>query len=191
MTIDLQVLSSTISGIIFLGALVRYMVAIRKGYTKPVLASWIIWWSIDFLALASMLKAGVVSYQMIGVVLGAGGVIFCAIKWGDRGRWNMIDYTYMVIGALGAALWAMTDDPILGVVFSQIGIFTASVPTFKAAWSKPENEDRASWMAYLISCVFALLAIKHLTVEDTFQPINFTVIEAMMVYLTWIRPRKK
>ncbi|MDP3793561.1 MAG: hypothetical protein Q8R07_02295, partial [Candidatus Uhrbacteria bacterium] len=64
-----------------------------------------------------------------------------------------------------------------------------SMPTFVSAWRDPSKEDRTAWAIFWLSCVVAIIAIPRWTLMDAAQPIIFTVIESIMMYLLWIKPR--
>jgi len=55
-------------------------------------------------------------------------------------------------------------------------------------YANPPQEDPIAWSIWLVSCVFALFAIRKWDVANALQPLTFTVIEATVVFLIIVRP---
>jgi len=178
---------STIAGLLFLAGFLPYYRAIFRGETKPTKASWLIWATLDTITLVAMYDKGTVNGLIIGAVAGAWTTTALAFKYGVPG-WTRLDKVCLAAAGLSIVLWFLTEEAIVAIVISQIATFTGSIPTFASAWKHPSREDRIAWMLYFLSCVVALFAIPAWTLEDAAQPINFFVIEAVMIHLVWIRP---
>lgn len=181
--------STVIAGILFLVAFIPYIRAILKKQTKPAKASWLIWATLDSITFAGMLVKHTLNGQMLGAIVGAWMVAILALKYGKPG-WSKLDKFCLGGAFIGIALWQLSGNPVVGMSISLALVFIGAFPTFKTAWNHPEEEDRTAWLIYWLSCVFALIAIPAWTIADAAQPIVFTVIETVMVYLTWIRSRK-
>jgi hypothetical protein len=179
---------SAIAGLLMMSGFIPYIIGILRGKTKPAKASWIIWGLLDFIAMAGMYAAGSLNGQIVGSSAGVLIVVVLACMYGKPG-WTTLDILCLTGAAFGLFLWWVTNDPVFGIVTSQIVVFVGAIPTFVSAWKEPEGEDRAAWMLFFISCVFACIAIPAWTLEDALQPINFTIIETAMIYIIWIRPR--
>lgn len=177
-----------LAGLLYIAAFVPYIRAILRKETKPAKASWLIWASLDTITLAGMFFNNTVNGQMLGVVLGAWVVALLALKYGTPG-WTKLDKFCLGGGVLGIVLWQVFNDPILGIVTSLSVIFLGSFPTFTSAWKDPSRENKLAWTIFWVSCVCAVIAIPHWTLADAIQPITFFVIETIMMYILFIRPR--
>ena len=185
---DISKFLSALSGLIFLVAYVPYVRSILKGKTKPMKASWIIWGSLDTITIAGMYFKDSLNGQIIGAIIGAWSVIILSLKYGSPG-WTLLDKLCLAGAALGVILWKTFDDPVFGIVTSQIVIFLGSTPTFVSAWQDPSRENASAWILYWVSCLVALLALPAWTFEDAAQPICFTAIESIMMFILFIKPR--
>ena len=70
-------------------------------------------------------------------------------------------------------------------------MFIGSIPTFVSAWHDPSRESKVAWTIFWVSCVFAVMAIPKLTLQDAMQPVTFFLIESIMMYILYIRPKLK
>lgn len=185
---DLKHVLTLIAGVLFLLGFVPYIRAIVRGETKPAKASWVIWATLDMITLAGMFFKNAINGQIIGAVIGAWVVVILSLIYGTRG-WTKLDKYCLGGAVLGIALWVAFDNPVFGIVVSNIVVFLGAIPTFKSAWGDPGREDKMAWTIYWLSCVFAVLAIPAWTLADATQPVIFFVIETVMMYILYIRAR--
>jgi hypothetical protein len=129
-----------------------------------------------------------VNGQILGAVVGVWIVIILALKRGTPG-WTNLDKLCLVGAALGIVLWQTFNNPVLAIVTSQIVIFLGSIPTFVSAWQDPSRENKLAWTIYWISCILAVFAIPKWTFQDAGQPINFLLIESIMMFILYVRPK--
>lgn len=179
---------SVIAGLLFVGAFVPYIRAILQKETKPAKASWLIWASLDTITLAGMFFKDTVNGQILGAVLGAWVVAVLALKYGTLG-WTKLDKFCIGGAVIGIVLWQVFNDPVFGIITSLIVIFLGSIPTFTSAWRDPSRENKLAWTIFWISCVCAIIAVPQWTLADAAQPITFLVIETVMMYILFVRPR--
>lgn len=186
-----------LAGLLFVAAFVPYILAIwrdRKkppgtpGKMEPSKTSWIIWATLDSITIAGMFVEHTLNGQIIGAVPCAWTTAILAIKYGKSG-WTKLDKFCLGGAVLGIALWQTFSNPVLGIATSLSVVFIGSFPTFASAWRDPHGEDKAAWTLFWLSCVAAMIAIPRWTLADAAQPIVFTVIETVMMFLLWIRPR--
>lgn len=182
-------LCSALSGWIFFVAFVPYIIAILRGQTRPRKSTWLIWASLDSIVLYGMVKQQTLNGQIIGAVSGAWIVTFLAFRFG-QGGWSKTDKLCVTGATIGLA--AMLVNPAAGLALSVAVVFLGSIPTFQAAWSHPEQEDKLAWTLYFVSCLFALAALPSRPGFDAWaQPVAFTAVESTMMYLLYFHGRKR
>ncbi len=179
---------AVLSGLVCLAGFVPYLRAILKGDAKPAKASWVIWTSLDTITFAGMWIEGTLNGQMMAVIFGAWTTVVFALKYGKAG-WTKLDKLCLFGATLGIVLWKAFDDPVFGIVISQIVIFFGSIPTFVSAWQYPSRENKLAWTLFWISCVLTIAAIPAWTLADAAQPITFFVVESVMMFILFVRPR--
>jgi len=181
---------SILAGVIFTLAFVPYIRAIVQKKTKPAKASWVIWASLDTITFAAMAVKGTINGQIASAIVCAWSVAILAMIFGTKG-WTELDKACLAGALLGVGLWLAFNDAIFGIIVGQLVIFLGSIPTFRNAWRNPEHENKTAWFLYWLSCFPAVFAAsKQMTFESLAQPINFFLIESVMVYLLFIRKPK-
>jgi len=161
---------------------------IVKEDAKPMKASWIIWASLDTITLGAMAAKHSLNGQIVGAVAGGWIIVVLAFKYGIPG-WTRLDKFCLGGAVLGITFWAIFNNPVMGLATSVSVVFLGSFPTFASAWRDPSKESKVAWTIFWISCVFAVLAIPQLTIQDAMQPITFLVIESAMMFILFIKPR--
>ena len=177
-----------LAGLIFIAAFYPYIRAIVRRETKPAKTSWLIWMTIDVITGLGMYASGTLNYQIVGATAGAAAVVVLSFKYGTSG-WSRLDKFCLAGAVLGIVLWQTFNSPLLGIMTSATVAFIGSFPTFVSAWKKPENENKAAWTTYWISCVCAVIAIPHWTLADATQPVMFFTVESIMMFILFVRPR--
>lgn len=184
----LQNALTVVAGILFFAGFVPYILAILRGETKPAKASWIIWGSLDTIALAAMYAKGALNGQIVGAVLGAWVIVALAMRYGTPG-WKKLDIVCLGGAVLGIVLWQTFNDPLLGIITSQVVTLIGALPTWRSAWQDPSKEDKLAWTIFWLSCVVAVVAIPAWTLQDAAQPMTFFTIETIMMILLFVKPR--
>ena len=178
---------SLLSGVLFFVAFLPYIWAIVNHQTVPSPVSWAIWASVDTLVLVAMKKEKAPIGQITGAVAGAWIVTTLAIIFG-KPTMGSIEWVSVIGALLGIVLWKKTGNAVIAIVCSQLAIFIGAFPTFANGYANPSQENPLAWTVWFVSCVCALFAVKKWNLAEALQPITFTVIETVMVFLVVIRP---
>ena len=179
-----------ISGLIYLFGFVPYAIAVLNNSAKPTKVSWLIWISLDVITLVGMIANKTVNGQIIGIVAGGSFVLILALIKGEPG-WSKLDKFCLAGALVGIILWAAFQNPLLGVLSSQAVIFLGSIPTFVSAWKDPSRENKTAWTLWWVSCILAIIAIPQWTLADSVQPVNFLLIESVMMYILFYHKKQQ
>ena len=176
---------NTVAGVLYFIAFIPYIVAILNRETIPSPVSWAIWASVDTLALLAMGKEDATRGQVTGAVAGAWFVTVLAVIFGTP-TIGSIEWVSITGALLGIILWKSTKSAITAIICSQIAVFVGAIPTFIHAYQNPAQENALAWVIWTLSCFCALFAIKKWNIANALQPINFTMIELIVIILIFI-----
>ncbi|MFZ2523200.1 MAG: hypothetical protein WAW92_02325 [Minisyncoccia bacterium] len=178
---------SLLSGVLFFVAFLPYVWAIVNHQTVPSPVSWAIWASVDTLVLVAMKQEKAPIGQITGAVAGAWIVTILAIIFG-KPTMGSIEWVSVVGAIAGIVLWKKTGNAVTAIVCSQLAVFIGAIPTFANGYANPSQENPIAWTIWFVSCICALFAVKKWNLAEALQPVTFTVIETVMVFLVVIRP---
>ena len=146
-----------------------YLFDTITGKARPNRVTWLLWGLLPMITFVAQRAQGVEGLSWATFAAGfTPFLIFGASFLNKQAYWQTArrDY-YVMIGALvGIALWAVTDNANLAILFALLADVLAGLPTFIKAYRHPETE---SWKAYAISTVgfgLGVLAIPAFTFEN-------------------------
>lgn len=171
---------SVLSGVLVFAGFMPYAVAIMRQKTIPSQATWLIWATLDGVAIWGMYVKGTVNGQIVVSVIVATGTFVFALFYGKR-EWKKRDY-YCFAGAL-VCIGIGLIFPVLAIVMSMTVLFLGAIPIFGETLADPSNESLPAWVLYWLGCVAMILGIREWTFEDASQPIAFAIIETTMLIL--------
>lgn len=178
-----------ICGLLYLSAMVPYIVAILRGKTKPAKASWIVWTALDVVTLVSMLLKHEANVQIGLAVAVAVTIALLALKYGEPG-WTLLDKLCMGAAAVSIP-FCVFGSPETATVICCLAMVIGAFPTFASAWQDPSKEDKLAWTLMWASCIFGFFAIPRWTIAAAVQPIAFLITETVMMFILFVRPRFK
>lgn len=182
-------LLNTLSAILMVIGMIPYVIAVCKGTCRPAKVSWCLWLLLDTITFVGMWVKGALNAQITACVIGGWITLLFVLWFGEKKKLTKLDI-FIVAGAItGLALWVVMSDPIWAIVIPMIVLFLASYPTFVNAWQDSSNENRVAWTIITLSSVCAVAAIPDWTLANSSQPLSFLIIELIMMWLLWIRPR--
>ncbi len=169
-----------------------YLYETIRGKVQPNRVTWLLWFLLPTIILVAQRVQGVGAVSWVTFVAGLTPLlIFIASFFNKKAYWKTVplDYACMAIAFVGIALWAVTKNPNLAIVFSIIADFAAGFPTLKKSYIHPESE---SWRAYAISAtgfVVSILAIHTWTFANYGFVVYLALMEGLLAALAF-RGRK-
>ncbi len=140
--------------IVFFAALLNiagtsmYILHTLRGQTKPNRVSFLIWSVVPLIGVAGSLAQGV-TWAVVPIVFAAlmPFAVLVASFANPAAYWKLgrLDYVCGVISVLAIALWLLTDEPNLAILFAIIADGVAGYPTLIKSWTHPKTE---SWEGY-------------------------------------------
>ncbi len=180
-----------LSAVVFLIGDVPYFRDTIKGKIKPHRVTWGIACLLNSISFGNQYASGASdSLWIFGAASLATAVIFIASLKNGVGGHSKLDIFAIIMAVLGVGLWAWFDSPVVSVLSVWAVVLVSLIPTFIKARKHPESETRIAWSCGMVSSILAAISVGQLDWVLLLLPINGTIMQAYMVYLLYIRPRR-
>jgi len=173
-----------IAGFIALISVVPYLISIVQGRTKPERASYLIWFIVDIISIASYISVGARTTIWTGLVLTFTGslVLILSIKHGIGG-FSKFDLTCLLLALIGIVVWVGSKDAVLALYFVTFVNFIGYLPTIKKAYFLPKTENTLSWALVAGASTLNLVALTSLQARIVLPVVCSAVLQASVAYL--------
>ena len=165
-----------------------YLKDIFYGQNKPNIISWFIWMLAPFIGTFFQIKAGA-GLSALPVFLAGFGplivVIICIFKKEVIWKISRLDIVCGIFALLALALYVITHNLGVSIIFAILSDALAFIPTFIKSWKSPENESMQPYLVGIIDNVLGLLIIKNWSfVVYSFGAylVLFNVVEMIILY---------
>ncbi len=128
-----------------------YLYETIRGTAQPNRVTWLLWFLLPMIAFVAQRAEGVGTVSWVTFASGFTPLLIVFASFFNRkAYWKTVplDYACMAFAFVGIALWAITKDANLAILFSIATDFAAGFPTLRKSYTHPETE---SWSAYAIS----------------------------------------
>lgn len=126
-----------------------YLTGLLLSANAPLnLASWVLWFTIDFALMASLAKAGKPYALMVAFTLGTAVITAIATYNFMTGKtsftWGTAEW--MTVATVGVALiaWKVTNNDV-GVIVTTLAMVVAGIPTWVDAYHAPQEQSILFW----------------------------------------------
>jgi hypothetical protein len=162
-----------------------YIRSMFIGKTRPNRVTWLMWSIAPFTASAAALTDGV-TWAVVPVLMSGFSpfLIFVASFFNQRAYWRLswFDYLFGVLSALSLALWYVTENPNVAIVFAIISDAAAATPTLVKAWHQPETESRWPFVVGAFAPLTSFLAAPVWTFSEVAFPAYLVAINLLLVF---------
>lgn len=154
--------------LVFIGAtaqligIIYYIKETLRGNTKPNKVTWLMWAVAPLIAAFAAFSDGV-GWSVLPVFMaGFGPLLVFIISFANpKAYWKLerFDYLCGLCSLLALALWGITKEPVIAIVFAIASDGFAAVPTLIKLWKFPETETVHPFTAGLFSALTSFVAI--------------------------------
>lgn len=156
-----------------LGA-IGYLVDTVKGKTKPNRVTWFMWAVAPLVAFFAEIKQGVGLQSLMTFMVGFSPLlIFIASFVNRKSEWKItkLDIICGGLSLLGVALWAITREGNVAILFAILADGLAAIPTVIKSYRAPETENYWVFLVAMVSAGITLLTITVWNFEHYAFPI--------------------
>ena len=150
-----------------------YIASTWKGKTKPNRVTFLLWSIVPIIATVAALSEGVgwavVPVVMVGLLP---FTIFLVSFANKNAYWKLtgFDYACGSFSLLALLLWAITNDPILAIVFAIVADLVAGIPTVIKAYRFPETEHFGAYAGAMFNNALVFFVVPEYTVAAVAFP---------------------
>ncbi len=176
-----------VSVIITVASVIPYIRNILRATTKPNIASWITWALLNLVATIAEFAAGQYKTAIFSAAstIATSAVVILGLKYGYA-KYSRFDAICQIAALSGFIFWYAFHTPAAAVITVVSIDFIGSLPTYRHAWLKPNEE---TWITFAVSGFGALLAIIAITDYNwtsltyaAYILFNNTVISSVIIY---------
>jgi hypothetical protein len=180
-----------IAGILYVGAVIPYFIALYKKEIRPHPVSWLLWSIIGVVNLVFYTQTGATYSQIIAYMsffLPFLIFLFSAKAW--KGGFSLIDYCCLSVSLIALIFGFVYDNPVLGLTLNiLLSDFVAFIPTILKTYKDPKSETASTWFITIIANILTIAVINQWTFGIILLPV-YTLIMNTVVLLCCIRPLK-
>lgn len=143
-----------------------YVYNTLRGRTKPNRVTWFLWALAPLIAFGAQWAEGVTWASLMTFMVGFGPLLILLSSFVNRkSYWEIgrLDIICGIISLAALALWIITGDGIVAIVFSIFADLIAAIPTLIKAFKEPETEHPSVFRNGAISAAITLLVIDEWT----------------------------
>jgi hypothetical protein len=134
-----------------------YLADIRRGSTRPRLATWLVWSILPAVASAAAFAAGQIPAAALSLCISLQCALVVALgyKHGDR-TVDRLDVICLLGALMALSLWAVLRSPAIAVCLIVITDMFGAIPTVRHSWLRPHEE---TWLAFALSGLSGVLIL--------------------------------
>lgn len=177
--------------LVFVGMLISligiasYIKDMLKGKVKPNRITWMMWSIAPLIAAFAALSTGA-TLSVIPVFMTGFSplIVFIISLFKKQAYWKIhkFDYVCGFLSALALILWYITKDPIIAIVFSIVGDFSAAIPTIVKAWKYPDTENSFAFSTGIIATLTSFAAIEVWNFASVAFPLYIILMDMFIVF---------
>ncbi len=161
---------------------IPYAVEVWRGHAKPTLSTWTIWGGLDTLRFVAMFWAGIISYQMIGSIIGILIILAIGAWRGMLVPWAKSDgfIAAVIMVGMGASIH-FGGTPWWVLLASLIAVTLGSLPMFWKTIKEPYSEPLGAWGMFWSAAVTQFLASPDYSFEAIAVPVWFGTLMTVLM----------
>jgi len=136
-----------IAGFIALFAFIPYILYVRNSKdSEPHMSMWIVFCTINTLALVSLVKESEPIFMALAFFVGAFITLIYVKKHSSKTMFSSMEKICMLIAFIGAIAYFM--DGTFGTASAVIAMLAGTLPTLLDTWKNPKNESILGWALF-------------------------------------------
>lgn len=170
---------------------IPYFRDIFAGKTKPHAFSWLVWFLLTAIGFVAQVKdnGGAGAWVTGFTAFVALFIFILAIQRGEKNI-TRADWACLFGAVLAMGLWALTKDPLLAVILITVIDALGFLPTFRKAYSKPQEETMITFLLSSIKFIIAIAALSNYSAITVLYPASLVFMNGVFVVMLVIRRKQ-
>src|SRR5581483_9723552 len=168
-----------------------YVLHTLRGEVRPHKVTWLLWAIAPLVGFAAQLSEGVGIRALTTFIVGfMPACIFIASFVNPEAGWGVtrFDVVCGVLSLLGVALWAVTSDGNVAILFAIVADGLAAVPTLRKAYTYPETESDTLFWFGIANAAIGLLIVDAWDFEKYAFAAYLLMVNAVMAGIIRFKP---
>ena len=172
-----------VAGVIAILAFVPYIISILRKKTKPVLATWIVFFVLNWFTVISIMNMNEQTALFVpwGFAIGASLTLGLAFVYAESYKlsdmFSKMDIICLVIASMGVTTMIITGDGTIALYSSLFAFIVGATPTVIHCLKKPEEEDALAWILFGLT---AILNLMHVPNWESFDTAIYPIVNALI-----------
>lgn len=170
---------------------VPYFRTIYSGKTKPHAFSWLVWGTLTAIAFVSQVVGNggpgawvtgftaLICFTIFGLALVKGVKDF-----------PLVDWLCLAGCVLAAALWAITNNPLVAVILITIIDAVAFIPTIRKSYVKPHSEPVFTYSLSGLKFLIGIFALTELSLITVLYPASLVFANGAFVIMLLVQRKR-
>lgn len=159
---------------------------ILKGEIKQNVATWILWVSLDVIALMSIiLQKG--NYLLLMFYCTCGILVILSLVYKRLFSWSKFESFVLGLVVICLVVWSLSGSR-WATIASTIAICISGTPQIRDSWRTPDRTTGMIYMGYVLANSLSFFGGKAWTVEERFYPGMMVIL---CITIAWVSFRKK
>lgn len=135
-----------------------YIARLFTRESLPPISAWILWLTIDVVAMGTEIGRGIFNVQIVTYTVGSVIVCFILLKKPTVSWDPLWDTLTTLVTSLAIATWLLSGSATWGLWLSLLAMWIASFPLLRGLYTyKIEDEPADSWLFFLLGSACAYL----------------------------------
>ena len=184
-----------LAAILALAGAVNYAFTTFRGRAQPNRVSWLLWTITPSITFAAELAQHIhleVALLTLSEALGPFFVVVASFA-NRQAFWKVtkFDLGCGAVSILALALWLITGQGDIAIIFSLIASLFSAIPTISKSYTHPRSESPWDYLASMIAGFVTILTIQHWTLANYGFPVYITVKSLLLSFLVLTPQRVK
>lgn len=182
-----------LAALINFGGSLSYVRATLSGKARPNRVTWSLWALAPLIAFAAEVGQGVGLIALMTFITGFNPLMVLTASFiNKKAYWRLTKFDYICGGLalVGLALWAITRQGNMAILFSILADGLAAIPTVVKAYKDPGSEYALAYIVAGVSALVTLLSIHKWTFENWGFPLYILVICGLIATLLKFQSKK-